>query len=150
MMRKKEGVGVSNIVGEINAFLGEGTEFKGILAFEGTVRIDGKLEGEIVTTDTLIVGEQAILNAEINVGIIVISGKITGNITAKQKIEINKTGQVFGNVKTPSLVIEEGVVFQGSCEMPSKGEVMVEKEGGKVSRIDQRKDRDKEAIASTK
>ncbi len=103
--------------GELKAFLGEGTNFKGVLAFEGTVRIDGRLEGEIITDDTLIVGEKAIINAEINVGNIAINGKITGNIIAKERIDIHSSGEVYGNLKTKILTVEEGVIFQGHCEM---------------------------------
>lgn len=103
--------------GEIKAFLGEGTDFKGILTFEGTVRVDGKLEGEVYTKDTLIVGESAVVNAEINVNTIVISGVVRGNINATGKIEVHRPGKLFGNVKTPSLYIEEGVIFEGNCTM---------------------------------
>ena len=102
---------------DLRAFLGEGTNFKGVLAFEGTVRIDGKLEGEVVTEDTLIVGEKAIINAEINVGKIAISGKVTGNINAKDRVDIHSSGEVYGNIQTKILTIEEGVIFQGHCEM---------------------------------
>ncbi len=104
--------------GEIKAFLGEGTDFKGILTFEGTVRVDGKLEGEVYTKDTLIVGESAVVNAEINVNTIVISGVVRGNINATGKIEVHRPGKLFGNVNTPSLFIEEGVIFEGNCTMP--------------------------------
>ena len=103
--------------GEIKAFLGEGTDFKGILTFEGTVRVDGKLEGEIYTKDTLIVGESAVVGAEINVHTIVISGIVRGNVNATGKIEVHRPGKLFGNVKTPSLFIEEGVIFEGNCSM---------------------------------
>ena len=103
--------------GEIRAFLGEGTEFKGILTFDGTVRIDGKLEGEILTKDTLIIGETAAVNAEINVHTIVISGVVRGNINSTGKVEIHRPGKLFGNIKTPSLYIEEGVIFEGNCAM---------------------------------
>jgi len=103
--------------GEIKAFLGEGTDFKGILTFEGTVRVDGQLEGEIYTKDTLIVGESAVVGAEINVHTIVISGIVRGNINATGKIEVHRPGKLFGNVKTPSLYIEEGVIFEGNCAM---------------------------------
>ena len=103
--------------GEIKAFLGEGTDFKGILTFEGTVRVDGKLEGEVYTKDTLIVGESAVVGAEINVHTIVISGVVRGNINATGKIEVHRPGKLFGNVKTPSLYIEEGVIFEGNCAM---------------------------------
>jgi cytoskeletal protein CcmA (bactofilin family) len=103
--------------GDLKAFLGEGTSFKGVLAFEGTVRIDGKLEGEIITNDTLIIGEKAIVNAELNVGCIALSGKVTGNITAKERVDVHSSGEVYGNIKTPILTIEEGVIFQGQCDM---------------------------------
>ena len=103
--------------GEIKAFLGEGTDFKGILTFEGTVRVDGQLEGEVYTKDTLIVGESAVVAAEINVHTIVISGIVRGNINATGKIEVHRPGKLFGNVKTPSLYIEEGVIFEGNCAM---------------------------------
>lgn len=113
-MNKKEPTAAR---GEIKAFLGEGTDFKGILTFEGTVRIDGKLEGEIYTKDTLIVGESAVVAAEINVHTIVISGIVRGNVNATGKIEVHRPGKLFGNVKTPSLFIEEGVIFEGNCAM---------------------------------
>ncbi len=104
---------------ELKAFLGEGTDFKGVLAFQGTVRIDGKLEGEIVSEDTLIVGERAVINASINIGSMSISGKVTGDITAKERIDIHASGKVYGNLQTPVLTIEEGVIFQGNCNMSS-------------------------------
>ncbi len=103
--------------GEIKAFLGEGTDFKGILTFEGTVRIDGKLEGEVYTEETLIIGESAVVAAEINVHTVVVSGVVRGNITATSKVEVYRPGKIYGNVKTPNLFIEEGVIFEGSCSM---------------------------------
>jgi cytoskeletal protein CcmA (bactofilin family) len=103
--------------GEIKAFLGEGTDFKGILTFEGTVRIDGQMDGEIFTKDTLVIGETAVVKAEINVNNIVISGVVRGNINATGKIEVHRPGKLYGNLKTPCLLIEEGVIFEGSCSM---------------------------------
>ena len=103
--------------GEIKAFLGEGTNFKGILTFEGTVRVDGKMEGEILTKDTLVVGESAEINAEIQVDTIVVSGAVKGNITATGKVQVYRPGKISGNIKTPSLFIEEGVIFDGGCVM---------------------------------
>ncbi|UCF30914.1 MAG: polymer-forming cytoskeletal protein [bacterium] len=127
-MIKKETAGAR---GEIKAFLGEGTEFKGILTFEGTVRVDGKLEGEIYTKDTLIVGESAQINAEINAHTVVVSGSLRGNVAATGKVEVLRPGRLFGNIKTPVLHIEEGVIFEGSCSM-AQGE-------GKVSSLEERK-----------
>lgn len=114
---KKERGAVSSGGGNLNAFLGEGTSFKGTLTFEGTVRIDGRLEGEIFTKDTLVIGESAHVNASIHAGVVVISGTVHGNIAAERKIEIHASGRLFGNISTPSLVIEEGVVFEGNCTM---------------------------------
>ena len=106
----------------LNAFLGEGTSFAGKLTFEGTVRIDGKLEGEIFTKDTLVIGESATVRAEIHAGIIVIGGTVYGNITAVKKVEIHGGARLYGNIRTPRLSIAEGVVFEGSCSMGKSGE----------------------------
>ncbi len=103
----------------VTTLLGKGSEFEGKLSFEGTVRVDGKLTGEIFTDDVLIVGEGAEVNAEVTVGAIVIQGTVRGNITAKRSVEIHSPGRVKGNVNTPSLFIEKGVFFDGHCQMDS-------------------------------
>ncbi len=102
---------------EVTTLLGRGSEFEGKLSFEGTVRIDGKMSGEIFTDDVLVVGEGAEVNAEINVGSIIIEGTVRGNIHAKRSVEIHAPGRVRGNITTPSLYMEKGVVFDGSCQM---------------------------------
>ena len=102
---------------EITAFLGKGTEFKGVLGFEGTIRVDGKVEGEAISKDTLIASDGAFLQGEISVGTIILSGKIVGNINASQKVHLLAPASVQGNIKTPKLIIEEGVTFDGKCEM---------------------------------
>jgi len=105
----------------VTTLLGKGSEFEGKLSFEGTVRVDGKLTGEIFTDDVLIVGEGAEVNAEVTVGSIVIQGTVRGNITAKRSVEIHSPGRVRGNINTPSLFIEKGVFFDGNCQMDSSG-----------------------------
>jgi cytoskeletal protein CcmA (bactofilin family) len=107
---------------EINAFLGKDTEFEGKLSFTGAVRLDGKFSGEIFSSGTLIVGESAIIKSQIHVADMIISGEVHGDIFAEKKIEINVPGKLFGNIQTPKLVVEEGVIFEGSCKMPHKGE----------------------------
>ena len=102
---------------EISAFLGKGTEFKGVLSFEGTIRVDGKIEGEVISKDTLIAGDGAFLQGEISVGTIILSGKIVGNINASQKVHLLAPANIQGNIKPPKLIIEEGVTFDGKCEM---------------------------------
>jgi len=103
--------------GNIIAFLGKETLFKGYLQFEGTVRIDGVLEGEIHSKNTLIVGDGASINGTINVGKIVCGGSVTGKIIADESIQLVKPSNVKGEIKTPVLLIEEGVIFNGHCEM---------------------------------
>lgn len=124
--------------GEINAFLGKGTDFNGKLAFEGTVRLDGKLSGEIFSPGILIVGESAVLKADIHVNTMILSGELTGNIDAKSRVEIHAPGKVYGNIASPVLVIDEGVVFEGSCTMKTpedkKVSVLERKEEERTSR----------------
>jgi cytoskeletal protein CcmA (bactofilin family) len=105
----------------VTTLLGKGSEFEGKLSFEGTVRVDGKLTGEIFTDDVLMVGEGAEVNAEVTVGSIVIQGTVRGNITAKRSVEIHSPGKVRGNINTPSLFIEKGVFFDGHCQMDAGG-----------------------------
>jgi cytoskeletal protein CcmA (bactofilin family) len=107
----------SEAVGEINTLLGRGSEFEGKLTFEGTVRIDGKLSGEIFSDDVLVVGEGAEVHAEIDIGEIIIQGTVVGNIRAKRGVEIHAPGRVRGDITTPSLQIDKGVVFEGRSYM---------------------------------
>lgn len=110
----------------LRAFLGEGTQFHGVLSFQGTVRLDGKFEGEIVSPDVLIAGESAEVRAEINVGTLIGRGKISGNVHARQRIEIHKGSVLLGDITTPALVIEEGAVYEGHCSMVAAPESKVE------------------------
>lgn len=104
---------------ELNALLGRGSEFDGKLSFEGTVRVDGIFTGEISTTDTLIVGEGAKIAAEIACGSLIVHGEIIGNIRAKTAVELHQPARVHGDISTPSLMIERGVVFEGRTQMES-------------------------------
>ena len=105
-------------LGEINALLGRGTEFTGKLTFEGKVRIDGKFSGEIFTDDVLIIGEGADVRAEIEVSTLIIKGGVvTGNVKATEMVEIHAPGRLFGNIVSPALYIDKGVIFEGSCKM---------------------------------
>lgn len=103
--------------GDLNALLGRGSEFEGKLTFEGTVRIDGKFTGTIVTNDVLVVGEGAKVSAEITCGSVIVHGEIAGNVKAKSAVELHQPARMKGNIETPSLVIEKGVVFEGQCKM---------------------------------
>ncbi len=102
---------------DVSAFVGKGVEFKGTITYNGTVRIDGCLDGEIHTEGVLLVGEEAVITAKVTAGTIVCKGKITGDIWAKEKIKLRAPAVLNGGVKTPMLSIEEGVLFNGTLEM---------------------------------
>jgi cytoskeletal protein CcmA (bactofilin family) len=113
---------------DLNALLGRGSEFEGKLTFEGTVRIDGKFTGTIVTKDVLVIGEGALVQAEIDCGTIIVHGQIVGNVRARTSVELHAPAKVKGNVETPSLMVERGVTFDGQTKMegverPSGGNV---------------------------
>lgn len=105
------------IVSEISTLLGRGTTFEGKLTFEGTVRIDGKLKGTVFSDDVLIIGEGAHVEADIDIGEIIIQGTLVGNVHAKRGIEVLAPGRVKGDLHTPSLQIEKGVIFEGRSFM---------------------------------
>ncbi len=98
-------------------FFGKGVDFKGILHVDGTVRIDGRLEGEIHTKGTLIVGENAVIKALIYAGSLICSGKINGTINAAEKVELMKRAVLIGDVRSPSFSMEPGAHFHGRCDM---------------------------------
>lgn len=99
------------------AFLAKGVDFKGVVNFDGTIRIDGRVEGEVHTTGTLIVGEEATIKGIISVGTLMTSGKINGTVTATAKIQIQKHGVLIGDIRTPGISIEDGAHFHGMCDM---------------------------------
>jgi len=105
----------------LNALLGQGAEVNGKLRFDGTVRIDGTFKGEITTNDLLIIGEGAKIAANISCGSVVVSGEVSGNIRASDSVELHRPARVKGDIATPSLSIDKGVVFDGSTKMESGG-----------------------------
>ena len=98
-------------------FLGSKAVFKGLLDFKNTLCIDGEFEGKLTTGDKLIVAEGGVVLADIDAGTVICKGRIRGNITASQKVEIHSTGKILGDVHTPALMIELGAVFKGKSNM---------------------------------
>jgi cytoskeletal protein CcmA (bactofilin family) len=103
--------------------LGAGAEFEGKLTFAGTVRIDAKFKGTIVTNDVLVVGDRARIDADITCGTVIVHGEVNGNIRARNAVELHAPARVRGDVETPSFSLERGVVFQGQTTMPSAEKV---------------------------
>jgi cytoskeletal protein CcmA (bactofilin family) len=102
---------------EISAYLGKETVFQGKMTFQGVFRLDGKFEGEIFDSGTLIVGETANIKGKIGLQVLVINGRVEGDIYAKTRVEIHATGKVYGTLSTPILTINEGGILEGSCKM---------------------------------
>lgn len=101
--------------------LNNDVEVKGTLKFSGELTFDGKVEGDIASEGTLTLGDNAVVKGTIDVGSVVVRGKITGNIVAKDKIELKAKTELFGDVRAAKLVIEEGVTFVGKTEVnPNK------------------------------
>jgi len=113
MLQKKEEL-------PIKAYLGTDALFKGVLSFEGTVRIDGKFEGTVNTKDTLVIGETGDMQADVEAGIVVCKGKLRGTVVASKKIEMHPASKILGNVQTPALSMELGAVLDGNCNMTGR------------------------------
>ncbi len=104
--------------GQVTAILDRGSRFEGKLTFEGTVQIGGEFKGEIFTKDTLVVNEGSLVQAQVEADSIIISGTVEGNIFARRRVIMHPPAIFRGTVTTPSLKIEEGVVFEGASYMP--------------------------------
>ena len=102
---------------QVTAVIDHGCEFEGKLCFHGTVRIGGVFRGEIYTPDTLIISEGAKVDAQIDAGIIIIGGEVNGSLRAKHRVEIHKPAIFRGDIITPSLSVDEGVIFEGNSKM---------------------------------
>jgi len=102
---------------DLTAFIDEGSEIEGKYSFSGTVMINGRFRGEIVSSDSLIIGEKGVVNAAVRAGIVLISGEVVGNVCASERVELRGTARVCGDVEAPIVVVEEGVLFDGHCRM---------------------------------
>ncbi|HOA06476.1 MAG TPA: polymer-forming cytoskeletal protein [Spirochaetota bacterium] len=103
--------------GMVATVFGKDTEFYGDLSFSKSLQINGFFEGEIIAKGFMVVGEGAVVKANIKAKSVVISGTVYGNIEADSKLEIMPSGKLYGNIRTAKLKIADGVVFEGNCEM---------------------------------
>ena len=104
--------------GLLSGFVGNGTTLQGEASFKGMLRVDGHLSGQVKSEGgTLIIGNNGQVDADIEVAVATIHGTVNGDINASQRLELGRAAKVNGNIQTPSLVIEQGAVFEGSCRM---------------------------------
>ena len=105
----------------ISTFIGTDSYVEGTIEFRGTIRLDGRVRGKISSDDgTLIIGEKAVIQADIRVNSIVVMGKVSGTIDAKERVEVYAPGRVHGDIDAGVISIEPGGVFHGNCSMKTK------------------------------
>ena len=102
---------------DVRAYLDAGSKISGKLSFDGPIRIDGQVDGEIIGKDSLTIGESAVVTAQIKAAAIIVAGKVSGDIVASNRIEIRPSAKVIGNLTAPVLVVHEGALFEGHCAM---------------------------------
>ncbi len=117
MFDKKAPLSTPTSLAAVTGVLDAGCEFEGKLCFQGTLRIGGVFKGQIFTPDTLIIGEGAQVQGEIDAGVVVISGEVHATIKARHRVEIHSPAVFRGSIVTPSLQVDEGVIFEGSSKM---------------------------------
>lgn len=104
-------------IGMVATVFGKDTEFIGELVFKKSLQINGAFEGEIVSGNYLVIGESAVVKANIRANTVIVKGTVHGNVEAVEKLEIHPKGKLYGNIRTAKLKIADGVVFEGKCEM---------------------------------
>ncbi|MHC1789454.1 bactofilin family protein [Solidesulfovibrio sp.] len=109
----------------ITAFLGAGTQYHGQFNFQGVVRIDGGVIGDIISDGVLVLGQEGLVEGSVQVGELVASGRIVGDVVASRRVILNKSANVRGNLITPSVIIEDGAVINGQLRMTAPDTVIV-------------------------
>lgn len=108
-------------IASISTFLGVDSRIEGTIEFQGTIRLDGRVKGKISSNGgTLIVGEKAVIHADIRVDSIIVMGDVSGTIDAKERVEVHPPGRVSGDIEAGVISIEPGGVFNGNCSMKAK------------------------------
>ena len=116
----------------IATFIGADASIDGNIEFKGTIRVDGNVKGKITSdSGTIVVGEKAVVNAEVFVNIAVIMGELNGSIDARERIEVYPPGRVGGDIHSPVVSIEPGGIFNGNCVMKATPEKATLLKGGK-------------------
>jgi cytoskeletal protein CcmA (bactofilin family) len=120
MFTKDEKESLKESSTEVMGFIGKGMVVDGKMDFEGIVRVDGHFKGEVSANGTLHVGEGALVEAQMKVDKVIVSGEVRGAVNATTRVELKAPGKIFGDIRTPTLIIGEGVIFEGNCVMTKK------------------------------
>lgn len=110
-------MGRNKEAGQVNGLIDRGCSFEGKLTFDGTVQVNGDFKGEVLSDGTLIIGPEAKLAAQIQIDTLIVEGSVEGVIEAKQRVELRRGANFVGDIITPSLMVEDGAIFQGRSQM---------------------------------
>jgi len=121
--------------GDLNTIIGKGSQLEGSLVVENSVRIDGKVKGNVTTNDFLVIGKQGEVEGDIKAKNAVIGGKVTGKINAKEKVVLESRAIFKGEMKASRIVIDDGAVFDGNCSMEEEMKAI-----GKIHKSSEKKD----------
>ncbi len=105
---------------KFTAILGAGSEYNGTLKFEGTVHINGKFTGDIISDDKLILFQDAVVTGTINVGELVVNGTVNAEVNVARSAFLHSTAKVYGSLTTAKLAMEEGAILHGSLNMTNE------------------------------
>jgi cytoskeletal protein CcmA (bactofilin family) len=118
------GFGDAKAMGRVDTIIGQETSLRGSYNSKNSIRVDGEIYGNVTSEDGIIVGEKGMIRGNLVAKSILIGGKVKGNVTAYQRLEIQSTAQIEGDLSTPVLVLEEGALFEGNCQMEEAGKVV--------------------------
>jgi len=104
---------------KLDTLVGKGTTFEGALTSTESICVEGNVKGKVVSEGSVVIGENGVVEADVIADVVLLGGEVHGNIIAKTKLEITTSGKLRGDIKTGSLVIAEGVMFEGKCQMIS-------------------------------
>lgn len=102
---------------QITTIIGSGSECNGAFNAEGSIRVDGTIQGNVTVSGTLIVGVAGYINGDVNANVVIVGGEINGNVNAPEKTELTSTARMIGDIVTNTIVIDERAIFQGNCNM---------------------------------
>lgn len=115
---------MSGYIEQVDTLIGQDTNIKGSIEAKGTIRFDGQFEGDISTAGAIIIGETGKIKAQIRALTATVAGTINGNMIITDKLELLPTAKLYGDIKVGTLIISEGAVFKGACEMKQEGEIV--------------------------
>lgn len=126
---------------DATSVIDQGCQFDGRLTFVGTLIVNGKFKGEIISSSTLVVGEAGEVEADVRAGTIILAGQVSGHITARERVELHKSARIYGDIISPVVVLEEGVIFDGHCNMKGKDVQVIHLKGEDGQHSEKRADK---------